>query len=404
MNRRVIKSDTATIKVPWCDFEIPPMTQKGKLTTVEGFISTAKEQLQTAMDEGIYDELPEDSREKINNLIQKLDDVLNFKQMPFKFLLDDPSGNSFIENPFAPQTDPYIKVTYYERTAEMAQSMGYMIQPDNADDEQAQEKKMEMVENTHTDKSKANKEFVNPSYYDKKKDFTVYKSTSTISAHLLDFTQSIETNTSDIKQEAMRFATDCYCCGAPGENFMCICTIPYFKEIIIICFKCQICGYKSTEVKGGGGISEKGTKITLKIKGEDDFNRDMFKSETAKIVIPELEFETDTGSMGSMFTTVEGVIEKLISNLNEIPFSHGDSNDDNSLMTFINKLKALVSEKQEFTLIIDDPLSNSFIHSPYLPDVDPRLEKLEYERTWEQNEELGINDMKVENYGEENDN
>ena len=171
MNRRVIKSDTATIKLPECDFEIPPMTQKGKLTTVEGFISTAKEQLQTAMDEGIYDELPEDSREKINNMIQKLDDVLNFKHMPFKFLLDDPSGNSFIENPFAPQTDPYIKVTYYERTAEMAQSMGYMIQPDNADDEQAQEKKMEMVENTHTDKSKAHKEFVNPSYYDKKKDF-----------------------------------------------------------------------------------------------------------------------------------------------------------------------------------------------------------------------------------------
>jgi zinc finger protein len=401
MNRRVIKSEHATIKIPECDFEIPPMTQKGKLTTIEGFVSVAKEQLENAFNEGIYDELPDESKEKIKSIIQKLDDVLNFKKMPFKFILDDPSGNSFIENPFAPQTDPYIKVSYYERTAEMAQSMGYMVQPEGDDDTQTQEKKLEFVENVHKELTeKSHKEFVNPSYYDKKKEFSVYKSTSEMSAHLLDFTKSIESNT-NIKEEALRFPTDCYCCGAPGENFMCLCTIPYFKEIIIICFKCQHCGYKSTEVKGGGGISEKATKITLNISSEEDFNRDLFKSETAKIIIPELQFETDTGSMGSMYTTVEGVIEKLIQNINEIPFSHGDSNEDNSLAGFIQKLKNLVNERQQFTLIIDDSLSNSFISSPYFPEADPRLEKHEYERTWEQNEELGINDMKVENYGED---
>lgn len=401
MNRRVIKSEHATIKIPDCDFEIPPMTQKGKLTTIEGFISVAKEQLETALNEGIYDGLPEETKDKIKSIIQRLDDLLNFKKTPFKFILDDPSGNSFIENPFAPQTDPYIKVSYYERTAEMAQSMGYMVQPDGEGDTQLQEKKLEFVENVHKEiTAKNQKEFVNPSYYDKKKEFTVYKSTSEMSAHLLDFTKSIESS-SNINEEALRFPTDCYCCGAPGENFMCLCTIPYFKEIIIICFKCQICGYKSTEVKGGGGISEKATKITLKISCEEDFNRDLFKSETAKIIIPELQFETDTGSMGSMYTTVEGVIDKLIQNIDEIPFSHGDSNEDNSLANFIQKLKNLVSERQEFTLIIDDSLSNSFISSPYFPENDPRLEKLEYERSWDQNEELGINDMKVENYGED---
>ena len=49
-------------------------------------------------------------------------------------------------------------------------------------------------------------------------------------------------------------------------------------------------------------------------------------------------------------------------------------------------------------------MSNSFIFpiGDNSTENDTRLKKEEYERTFEQNEELGINDMKVENY--ENDN
>ena len=34
----------------------------------------------------------------------------------------------------------------------------------------------------------------------------------------------------------------------------------------------------------------------------------------------------------------------------------------------------------------------------YLPEKDPRLSKEDYERSYEQNEMLGLNDMKTENY------
>lgn len=37
MNRRIVKSDHATITVPEIDFEIPPITQQGTLNTLEGF-------------------------------------------------------------------------------------------------------------------------------------------------------------------------------------------------------------------------------------------------------------------------------------------------------------------------------------------------------------------------------
>ena len=169
-------------------------------------------------------------------------------------------------------------------------------------------------------------------------------------------------------------------------------------------FKCDECGYKTTEVNGGGGISEKGTKFTLKVESEEDLNRDIFKSETSKIVIPEIGFETDEGSMGSLFTTVEGIIDKICDQLYNTPFSTGDSSINNEINDFIKKLRDLQKLKQKFTLILDDPLSNSFIFPKDDNNKsDPNLKKEEYERTFEQNEDLGINDMKVENYENDND-
>jgi zinc finger protein len=260
--------------------------------------------------------------------------------------------------------------------------MGYMLEEEQPKiEEKTEDKKPELKQ-----------------YYNKRNTFEVYKTNNDISNHLIDFTKSINSSDS-LKEEAFKFQTPCYCCYKDGEAYMCLCTIPFFKEIIISCFKCEYCGYKTTEVKGGGGISEKATKLILKVRGHEDFNRDLFKSETAKLIIPELGFETDTGSMGSMYTTVEGLLEKIISSLDDTPFYHGDSSDEQSLGKTIKQLRIYLLEKTEFTLILDDALSNSFI-SP-IEGNDDRLEKIIYERSWEQDDELGINDMKVENYTDE---
>lgn len=37
----------------------------------------------------------------------------------------------------------------------------------------------------------------------------------------------------------------------------------------------------------------------------------------------------------------------------------------------------------------------------YAPDPDPNMTIENYERSWEQNEELGLNDIKVEGYEED---
>ena len=42
-----------------------------------------------------------------------------------------------------------------------------------------------------------------------------------------------------------------------------------------------------------------------------------------------------------------------------------------------------------------------FFQNLYAPDPDPHLTVERYKRTWEQDEELGLNDIKTENYGEQ---
>ena len=91
------------------------MTQKGKLSTIESFISTAKENFSASLEAGNYSEMGDDFINKIKEKIKKLSDTLNGDKFPFELILDDPSGNSFIENPYAPQTDPNIKVSYFDR-------------------------------------------------------------------------------------------------------------------------------------------------------------------------------------------------------------------------------------------------------------------------------------------------
>jgi len=47
--------------------------------------------------------------------------------MPFTFIIEDPSGNSFVENPSAPTADQYCKKTHWIRSIEEYQKMGYPI-------------------------------------------------------------------------------------------------------------------------------------------------------------------------------------------------------------------------------------------------------------------------------------
>lgn len=62
-------------------------------------------------------------------------------------------------------------------------------------------------------------------------------------------------------------------------------------------------------------------------------------------------------------------------------------------------MDSVVRGKLDITLVLDDPSGNSYVQA--LTDdgsLDDRLTITKYTRSFEQDEDLGINDMKTENY------
>ncbi|CDW90766.1 zinc finger [Stylonychia lemnae] len=403
MNRSVVKSENATIRIPELDLEIPPETQKGTINTLEGFIAKTIEGLQDLQEE--RRKVDPATAEKIDDFVNRMQDYIDGKKFPFTFIVDDPSGNSYVQNPNAPSKDEYCTTEFYPRSADDYIKMGYNpeLAESQADEDKA--KHDEFVK----DKSKSSSSKIKAkkgqtpeeqeailakiqAYASRKKDEEITASNMDFSKPMDDASNTYEDD--DVRKEVMRFSTYCYCCSKEGEAKMCIATIPFFKEIIIMAFCCDYCGYRNTDIKHGGGISDKATRIVFKCEKPSDLNRDVFKSDTGIMAIPELDFAMAPGTLGGVYTTIEGLIDKVADNLEEFnPFGSGDSSTNKKYVEFIKKLRGLKDMSTPFTLILDDALSNCFIYNPFAPEDDPQINVTVYERSEEQNEELGINDM-----------
>ena len=79
-----------------------------------------------------------DNGAKIDIIISQLTKCRN-GEMKFTLVLDDASGNSFIENPLAPEQDPQMTVIHYTRQPEQDVKLG--IQPAVEEEEHENEGK-----------------------------------------------------------------------------------------------------------------------------------------------------------------------------------------------------------------------------------------------------------------------
>ncbi|XP_060556173.1 zinc finger protein ZPR1-like [Ruditapes philippinarum] len=343
LNRQVVQTESATISIPELEFESPP--NKGVLTTVEGIIDRAVEGLN--QDQVLRKIQHPDVAEQIDKFVEKLNELKTLKS-PFHLVLDDPSGNSFIENPFAPKSDPETKVIHYKRTKEQNEVLGLQ------EEEETVEKPEEKF---------------------------------------------------NAKDEVLQFMSNCPGCTAPCQCNMKLVDIPHFKEVVLMAITCDACGLRDSEVKGGAGIEPQGRRITLKLTDPSDLTRDVLKSDMCRVEIPELDFSTSMTSTTGKFTTVEGLVDDIINELRKTnPFFMGDSTQGDKLSKiseFCDKLEKIKSgENLDVHIILDDPTGNSYLQNVYAPDDDPNMDVVNYDRTVEQNEDLGLNDMKTENYEE----
>ena len=386
MNRQIIKSEFCTLSVPELQLQIP--ARRGQITTVEGILQDTLRDL--GMDQPVRKHMQPDVYEKIEDLCRRLREMLGERASdetdvsttaaenaqplrPFKVVLDDPSGNSFVEytGPIESSGGADVKWSKrdYARTKEQNIALGIMGDPQTQSQEAAAES--QGAENGGAngagggfDKETGETEFDNEQIY--------------------------------------TFPGTCSSCNAPVNTNMKKVNIPYFKDILIMSTACDHCGYRDNEVKSGSAISDHGRKLTLRVNDSEDLSRDILKAESAGLSIPEIDLYLAPGTLGGRFTTLEGLLQNVYDELYEKVLLRGDSaaqKDVNAFEGFLGKLKRAISaEACPYTVILDDPLADSYIQNPYAPDPDEQLHVENYTRSFEQNEVLGLNDMNVDHY------
>ncbi len=71
---------------------------------------------------------------------------------------------------------------------------------------------------------------------------------------------------------------------------------------------CDSCGHKTNEIKTTSGVQKKGVRLCLHVRSVEDLSRDVLKSETCSVEIPELDLEGGMAALAGRFTTVEGLL------------------------------------------------------------------------------------------------
>lgn len=374
LSRQIVKSDTASFRVEDIDLEIPP--GRGQLTNVEGVLTMVSQDLELKQDE--RKEVMPEVYQQIESIIQTLKVMAEGSRFPFTVTIDDPAGNSSIEP--SPQ-DASGKYTRHEYARSAAQNSALGLGDPSA--EAAPE-------------SDAPTTAIRPEYHATE----MYPERPA---------QPMVNNVDEdiIENQVYSFPASCPGCTKPCATNMKMVNIPFFKQVVLMSTVCDHCGYRSNECKTGGEVPEKGRRITLEVQNKEDLSRDILKAESCAMSCPELNLSVEPGTLGGRFTTIEGILTQVRDDLRSSIFDTGEGGDSMDVETktkwdtFFGNLNAAIEGQVKFKLILSDPLDGSYVQSFTAPEPDAQMTVEEYERTAAEEEELGLTDMKTENYSEE---
>ncbi len=249
LDRQLVKSETCSVTIPEFELTIPP--NRGSLTIVEGLLRDVMTDL--SLDQPLRRIENEATYNKIETIINGLKEILadeeeegeeedkntvgpvkvskaskkDVPMKPFTVILDDPTGNSFIEF-VGSMADPKWNLRTYRRTRQQNIDLSLI----NPDEEPEPERRDEEIGGGFEGQN----------------------------------------------EEIYIFPGSCSSCGHPSDTLVKKVNIPYFKDILIMSVNCDKCGYRDNEVKSGSAISAQGKKITLKVTDREDLSRDILKA------------------------------------------------------------------------------------------------------------------------------
>jgi len=400
LQRSVLLSDTATVSVPELELSVPPAS-RGRLTTVEGILGDVAEGL--TFHQAERREADPTQAAAVDAFLGRLA-AARVGVDTFTLHVRDPSGNSHVEAEVPGRRDPRLRTRHFVRTAEestalglsAANAVGGEAEAPVGEGEAAAGRLPSVAEDAEEGKAAPASGGTAAGANGAPAARAEAPPAGGAAAVLAAATAAAPDFVHD---EVLSFREACPNCGVMGENRMKVTNIPHFKEVVIMAFVCSACGYKSTEVKPGGGVEPRGTMTKLHVVRRADLSRDVLKSEAASVEVPELELELSAGTLGGRFTTVEGLLVAVKEQLTTSnPFAMGDSATAETRDTFrawLGRLDdALSADVPNFTLVVDDPTGNSYVQNVYAPDPDPEMTVTSYERSAEQDEELGITHLR----------
>lgn len=394
LQRSVVKGDTSVFRIEDIELEIP--AAKGRFSNIEGIMSEVKQDLAMHQAERIK-QMPTVAQQ-VAGVIQKIDDMLAGKAFPFTVSVDDPSGNSWIE-PAMKDSDGKFRKDEYVRSSTQNAILGIGDDTPDPSATPAAAPTAATGDSATIDKDDNSQPMMRPEYQTK----------DLVGAGPRPDRQVNNVDEDDIvENQVYTFPATCPGCTKPCDTNMKMVNIPFFKQVVVMSTVCESCGYRSNEVKTGGEVPEKGQRIKLRIENSEDLSRDILKSESASLACPELELRVEPGTLGGRFTTVEGLLTQISTDLKSQVFGlEGDSGKSGDSMQsetkrtwseFFDKLAEAIEGNIKFTLILEDGLAGSYVQSLTAPERDPQIEVESYTRTAEEEDDLGLTDMKTEGY------
>jgi zinc finger protein len=202
-------------------------------------------------------------------------------------------------------------------------------------------------------------------------------------------------------------------------------------------FRCGYCGTQNNEIQAAGEIKStcfnvvlqqeflcvervlaEGVAYTAHMLDRADLDRQIVRSPTCEITVPELQLTLPPTTRGQV-TTVEGLLRDIIADLDmdQALRQIQDPNEYLAIQNIIDKFKEILCDNEDdedqtdnesptkkasqkelpmpsFTIHLDDPAGNSFIQ--FLGSMsDPKWSLRTYYRTIEQNVALGLVDQEA---------
>ena len=190
LSRQVVRSEHATVKIPEIELEIPHGSS-GQVTTVECILNRIIEGLN--QDQPVRKHMDPEGAAQIDDYVRKVEEELLTLNSCFHLILNDPTGNSFVENLQAHKIDPYMEIQQFNRSKEENHRLCIYEKEELREEGEIASNETVAVEEANSN-SNANGEGV------------------------------------DLENEVLTFATNCPDCNAPAATNMKVTKIPFLKK------------------------------------------------------------------------------------------------------------------------------------------------------------------------------